>query len=953
MPLFLKSPRGPSRWVTQFDDEKAHVPTGPGATKSAVLAAPDSIVSDFRAILSGFNWNGTNGTDDHTPNEVIGVSSFLTFSFATEPTIEEYDPLGFTTPSENFQRLARIALETWAGISGVAFFEAPSGQGDIEFSVYAEVGGANAAYPSGVLSESGFNVSASDFAGRAAFDDSFEAVPDLGLLWTLLHEIGHALGLKHPFDPVITLPPELQNSQYTVLSYALLNFTGELGLFDIQAIQHLYGDNANDATHVSSWNWDATAFILTQTGFSGSDRIHGVAARDVLSGLGGNDELGGWGGDDLIDGGEGNDQIWGGSGADRLMGGNGDDILAGGAGADEIDGGDGIDTADYSDTFYVIRAVDLAAPGGLTGDAAGERLISIENIIGGDFFDTLQGDDTNNLIWGLGRADTLGGRGGDDVLNGGAGADALDGGTGADTASYAGAGAGVSADLTAPASNTGEAAGDTYVSVENLEGSDKADTLRGDAVANVLSGGAGDDVLFGMAGNDTLNGGASADQLVGGADNDTYVVDTDFDIITELAGEGTDSVNASATYFLFNNVENLTLTGTTAIDGSGNALANVINGNAAANQLFGFAGDDMLIGGGGADMMGGGGGIDTASYAASNAGVTINLNPTTGAGSGGDAEGDTLVSIENITGSAFNDTLTGRDFFANALSGGDGDDVLSGGTGGADVMNGGNGIDTLDYSLSPNGVDVRLFSGAASGGAANGDTYSSIENLIGSTKTDTLAGDANANMIWGGGGNETITGREGSDTLHGEAGNDTLLGGADSDTLIGGVGGDTLGGGSQDDLVDYSASNAGVTVNLQTGLGIGGHAQGDVFVSIEDVTGSDFDDVIVGKNNVWDNVFDGRGGNDTYTGGLGNDVFVFRAASGADTVTDFSAAAASSNDTVQLIGFGATFDTFAEVIAAASQVGAHTMIDFGGGQTLTLQNTLLASFTSNDFIFGP
>jgi Ca2+-binding RTX toxin-like protein len=246
-----------------------------------------------------------------------------------------------------------------------------------------------------------------------------------------------------------------------------------------------------------------------------------------------------------------------------------------------------------------------------------------------------------------------------------------------------------------------------------------------------------------------------------------------------------------------------------------------------------------------------------------------------------------------------------------------------------------------------------LFSGAAAGGSANGDTYSSIENIIGAaTKTDTLAGDADVNLIWGGGGNETITGREGSDTLFGEAGNDTLLGGADSDTLIGGIGADTLGGGSQDDLVDYSASNAGVTVNLQTGLGTGGHAQGDVFVSIEDVTGSEFADVIIGKNNVWDNVFDGRGGNDTYTGGLGNDVFVFRAASGADTVTDFSVAALSNNDTVQLLGFGAAFDTFAEVIAAASQVGAHTVIDFGAGQTLTLQNVNLASLTSGDFLFG-
>jgi Ca2+-binding RTX toxin-like protein len=266
-------------------------------------------------------------------------------------------------------------------------------------------------------------------------------------------------------------------------------------------------------------------------------------------------------------------------------------------------------------------------------------------------------------------------------------------------------------------------------------------------------------------------------------------------------------------------------------------------------------------------------------------------------------------------------------------------------------MNGGAGIDTLDYSLSPNGVDVRLFSGAAAGGSANGDTYSSIENIIGAaTKTDTLAGDANANSIWGGGGNETITGREGADTLHGEAGNDTLLGGADSDVLIGGIGADTLGGGVQDDTADYSASDAGVTVNLQTGSGAGGHAQGDVLVSIEDVIGSAFNDVIIGKNNVWDNVFDGRGGDDTYTGGLGDDVFVFRLNEGSDTITDFLAGGA--DDAVQLAGFGAAFDSFGEIIAAATQIGADTVIDFGGGQTLTLQNVTLANLDASDFLFG-
>jgi Ca2+-binding RTX toxin-like protein len=143
-----------------------------------------------------------------------------------------------------------------------------------------------------------------------------------------------------------------------------------------------------------------------------------------------------------------------------------------------------------------------------------------------------------------------------------------------------------------------------------------------------------------------------------------------------------------------------------------------------------------------------------------------------------------------------------------------------------------------------------------------------------------------------------------------------------------------------------------VTVNLATGAGTGGDAQGDVFVSIENVIGSAFNDVIIAKANVWNNVFDGRGGDDTLTGGLGDDAFVFRLGEGSDAITDFSPLAASNNDVIQLVGFGAAFDTFAEVMAAASQNGADVVIDFGSGQTLTLQNLTLAALASADFIFG-
>src|SRR5262249_49854748 len=177
-------------------------------------------------------------------------------------------------------------------------------------------------------------------------------------------------------------------------------------------------------------------------------------------------------------------------------------------------------------------------------------------------------------------------------------ADALIGGAGTDTASYANAGAGVTANLTTPASNTGDAAGDTYTTIENLTGSAFADVLTGNTAANVLTGGLG---------NDRPDGAAGIDTLIGGIGNDTYVVDVAGDIVTENAGEGIDEVQTAVNgYTLGLNLENLTLTGVANINGNGNALANVITGNTGNNVLSGNGGNDTLIGNVGNDTLDGG-----------------------------------------------------------------------------------------------------------------------------------------------------------------------------------------------------------------------------------------------------------------------------------------------------------------------------------------------------------
>ncbi len=313
-----------------------------------------------------------------------------------------------------------------------------------------------------------------------------------------------------------------------------------------------------------------------------------------------------------------------------------------------------------------------------------------------------------------------------------------------------------------------------------LNGTKAANVLTGSEMEDFLYGNAGNDTLHALGGSDLLDGGAGNDKMYGGAGDDTYVVQAAADKVYENADEGTDTILASVTYTLPDNVENLPLTGTGNINGTGNALDNVITGNAKNNVLAGLAG---------ADILDGGAGVDTATYAASNAGVDVSL--TTGHASGGHAEGDTLVAIENLTGSSHADTLEGD--------------------AGANTLNGGAGIDTVTYVNAAAGVKVSLAVTAAQAtGGAGSDKLAAFENLTGSDFNDTLTGSKAANVISGLDGNDTITGGNGNDTLIGGEGNDILKGDAGNDFLIGGAGDDVLTGGAGNDFFVFANSSEGV-----------------------------------------------------------------------------------------------------------------------------------------------
>jgi len=628
-------------------------------------------------------------------------------------------------------------------------------------------------------------------------------------------------------------------------------------------------------------------------------------------------------GADRLSGTVGDDQIWGYAGNDTLLGYGGDDVLYGGSGADILDGGAGINTAVYysSDVGVVI---DLKSGIGSGGDAQGDKLINIQDVSGSDYDDKIYGTDDGDYFYGAAGDDAIYGRGGDDFIfagGDGRGADRLDGGDGIDIVSYAYSGA-VQVDLLAGTGRFGEAEGDTLFDIENLRGGDDDDVLGGNDSANVLEGGRGRDTLNGRAGADTLNGGegsdsldggAGADVLIGGSGSDTIVYDGPAGVtvnLTTLTASGGDAEGDT----IGSDIENIR--GTTGFRDvlTGSAVANVLSGDGGSDVLDGMAGsdtldggsgNDQLRGGAGVDALYGGSGVDTASYDGSAAGVSVSL--LTGIGNGGDAQGDTLDGVENLSGSQANDNLAGN-AGANILRGGDGNDVLRGGAG-ADRLDGGAGTDTASYNESTAGVTVDLAVGTGFGGNAQGDTLVGIENLTGSNQ-----------------GNDSLSGNAGANTLAGWGGDDMLRGGAGADRLDGGVGVDT---------VSYYAGAVGVTVNLATGIGTGGDAQGDVLVSIENVAGSTGADQITGD--ALANVLNGSAGRDVLTGGAGADRFVLTAVShsavgAADRITDFNRA---QGDRVDL-----------SAIDADTAVAGDQAFTFIGGGAFTHQAGQLRAATS-------
>ncbi|MYM70112.1 DUF4214 domain-containing protein [Pseudoduganella sp. FT55W] len=476
---------------------------------------------------------------------------------------------------------------------------------------------------------------------------------------------------------------------------------------------------------------------------------------------------------------------------------------------------------------------------------------------------------------------------GNDTLKGSAGADQLAGGTGNDTYIV-----NVSGDVVTENANEGidqvnvayTVAG-SYTLTANVENATVtsaaaiAVNLTGNELDNALTGNGAANILAGAAGNDTLDGGAGADKLVGGTGNDTYVVDHAGDVVTELPGEGTDTVLTSlAKYTLADNVEQLVYTGTVQFTGTGNALANSITGGAGNDSLSGGLGNDTLAGGYGKDTIDGGDGSDVVKLAGKFSDYTVTrLNATDTVLTSRAGLDLNVVTVRNVESFAFADgDKTLDQVLYNVIStsndklyGGDGNDSLDGGAG-ADTMAGGLGNDIYvidnvgDTIVEKAGEGIDL---AQVGLAAANATYVLADNVENATVTSAaavnLTGNSMDNTLTGNGAANTLTGGGGNDTLDGGAGADKLAGGSGDDVYFVDNSGDTVGEALNEgnDTVNTSLSTYTLAANVETLVYTGKAA----FAG----TGNALGNVITGGS--LGNKIDGGAGNDSITGGNGAD----------------------------------------------------------------------------------
>ena len=803
--------------------------------------------------------------------------------------------------------------------------------------------------------------------------------------------------------------------------------------------------------YTDGYSWDTTK--RNGTGNTSANRLVGNEGINILKGLDGNDTLQGGGGNDSLEGGNGDDNLDGGSGADKMTGGAGNDIFFVDDTGDKIveTASGGTDSVYASVSFMLpteVENLELVGNGNMDGqgNASANRLVGndydnnldgglgVDVMIGNGGNDTYTVDDVGdqvveirnegtdtvrssvtyalgvnlenlillgttaingtgnalaNSVTGNAATNILKCLGGDDTLDGGAGADTMYGGLGRDTYVVDDTGDKVIEEGT-DASSEWSPDWDIVRSSVSYTAPNLVEEVQLTGTTEInASGNAQNNRLYGNSGANILNGKADSDAMWGGAGNDIYYVDNTGDSANENDGEGVDEVRSSVDFTLGNAVERLVLTGTNAINGTGNDLANTLTGNVANNRLNGGGGADTMSGGVGDDIYVvdnsgdkivevASGGTDTVETSLASYMLTAEVEnlylytdgyswDTTKRNGTGNTSANRLVGNEGINilkGLDGNDTLQGGGG-NDSLEGGNGDDNLDGGSG-ADKMTGGAGNDIFFVDDTGDKIVETASGGTDSvyasvsfmlptevenlelvgNGNMDGQGNASANRLVGNDYDNNLDGGLGVDVMIGNGGNDTYTVDDVGDQVveTPEAGVDTVrssisyvLGVAiENLTLLGSAG---LSG-TGNELDNIMTGNGGAN-RISGGFGADSLFGGS---GNDTLSGGDGNDTIRGEND-----------NDLLDGGLGDDIISGDA--GIDTVTySWATTAVTVNlntTTAQNIGAGGT-DTITTVENIIGGTGNDKIIGNGSANTLngSKGNDSLYGGGGNDYLIG-
>jgi Ca2+-binding RTX toxin-like protein len=571
-----------------------------------------------------------------------------------------------------------------------------------------------------------------------------------------------------------------------------------------------------------------------------------------------------------------------------------------------------VDPAGQPSGTVVIDASAATGARNVTGAHAPSLIVTgsgSDFVLGQEFFD--------NIVTGAG-SDQIFADAGDDFLNGGAGNDILDGNVGNDSAFYSFASGNVSVTLTdivaghSGGSSSGADGADTLIDIENIFGSNFADTLIGNNVENTLVGGAGGDVL---------NGRGGADAMTGGTGNDIYYIDNVGDTVTELANEGFDIVLSTVSTALTSNVEQLVLNGGATV-GSGNGLANILYGidSGQVLTLNGLNGDDVIYGSTvGGNLLVGGQGVDTL------------------LGYGGNN------SLRGGTESDIYYTYTNTDALSEA--GGSGIDTVYANY----TITVGEGLEQIIVygasggATSTSATDNNIMYGNSANGAVGLDGGGGADVLFGGAFSDTLIGGDGVDLLFGYGGTNTLNGGNDTDVYYSESATDVIVEGATGgfDTLYSQVNVTNLAA-NVEQLILYGAATSG-TGNSQDNF-----LYGNISSNALTLNGAGGADYLYGSAQ-GDTLIGGTGNDQLDLRAGGNDTLIFAAGSGADVVFGFDSDPAGGQDLLNLAGRGFTAASIGGAITIAA-AGADTLITIGP-DTIRLFGVASNTISASDFTF--